>query len=315
MAKATKPLTDSDYIYWFEQAAWSLTQAVYLIQGFVPPKEKKTDAEIIDTFPIGKRLLYEINEYGSNWDDTPGSWLHNMSSDITDSWVAIMSAWLPTSLAAICNEEPDYNRFIGAFVCDEKLPLGNLVKYALRIGEKDIVDTSDDYQAVLLSAASRQNIADGDTEALERKIVSAREFVDKYPRNLHPIDEKCSKWADWVNNHSVLAVWLEKGGSDSLDEPDIAHTLARKVYADMLKIHNEYPEIYSNPAICGEGKVYKYLAKDNESSEYRINDDSRKVQDVAAKRGLGNLALRYGNPPVAVPFTKLMKAFREISGR
>ena len=313
--KPNKHLEDTDYIYWFERASWSLPQAIFLIQGFAPPSADWTDAQLIKAFPLAKRVLDEINEYGRSWKEDPGSWLHYLSNDITDSWVAIMSAWLPTSMAAIFDEEPDYNRFIGVMICDEKLALGDLVKYALRIGGKDVVGKADDYQAVLLSAASRLDIADGDTGALERKIVSAREFVDKYPRNRHPIDEQCSKWAEWIDDHPVLAAWVAQGGRDDQEEPDVAYSFARKIHADMLRNHNEFPDNFPHPDICGEGKVYRYLAKDNVSEEYWIDDDSRTVKDVAAKKNLGDLFIRYDHPAKAIPFRVLMKAFRSIKGR
>ena len=289
--KPNKHLEDTDYIYWFERATWSLPQAIFLIQGFAPPAADWTDAQLIKDFALAERVLDEINEYGRSWGEDPGSWLHYLSNDITDSWVAIMSTWLPTSMAAILDEEPDYNRFIGVFVCAEKLALGDLVKYALRI--KNVVEKADNYQAVLLSAASRLGIADGDTEVLERKIVSAREFVDKYPRNLHPIDDECSKWAEWIDDHPVLAAWVAQGGIDDQEEPDIAHSLARKIHADMLKKHDERPDVFPHPDVSGEGKVYRYLAKHNVSEEYWINDDSRTVKDVAAKKNLGDLFIRY----------------------
>ena len=315
MAIQNDHLDDPDYIHWFKQPIWSVSQVIFLIQGIAPPQEDWTNAQLIKAFPTAKRVLQEIKEYDPDWGKDPGSWLHYLSNDITDSWVAIMSSLLPTSLAAILDEEPDYNRFIGAIICDEKLALGDLVKYALRIGRKNFVAEADDYQAVLLSAASRLDVADGDTKALERKIVSVKKFVDKYPRNPQPIDDECSKWAEWIDDHPVLAAWVAQGGIEEQEEPDVAHSLARKIHADMLRIHNEFPDIHPHPNVSGEGRVYKYLVEDNESKEYAINDLSRLPKDVAAKKGIGNLFIRYGDPVDAVPFTTLMKAFRYITGR
>ena len=200
-------------------------------------------------------------------------------------------------------------------ICGEKLALGDLVKYALRIGGKDFVAEEDDYQAVLLSAASRLDIAHGDTGALERKIVSVKEFVDKYPRNLHPIDEQCIRWAEWIDQHVVLCAWVAQGEFQEQGESDIAHSLARKIHADMLKKHDKRPDVFPHPDVSGEGKVYRYLAEHNVSEDYKINDRSRIVADVAAKRRLGDLFVQYGEPADDVPFTKLMKAFRSVTGR
>ena len=96
-----------------------------------------------------------------------------------------------------------------------------------------------------------------------------------------------------------------------------AHIVALIIRNDMLKNHKEQPEIFPHPNGCGEGKVYKYLAQDNESDDYEINDEFRKVKDVAAKKGLGSLLVRYRHEDVAdaVPFTKLMKAFRSFKGQ
>ena len=206
MAIQNDHLDDPDYIHWFKQPIWSVSQVIFLIQGIAPPQEDWTNAQLIKAFPTAKRVLQEIKEYDPDWGKDPGSWLHYLSNDITDSWVAIMSSLLPTSLAAILDEEPDYNRFIGAIICDEKLALGDLVKYALRIGRKNFVAEADDYQAVLLSAASRLDVADGDTKALERKIVSVKKFVDKYPRNPQPIDDECSKCGP--SGLTIIRCWL-----------------------------------------------------------------------------------------------------------
>ena len=97
------------------------------------------------------------------------------------------------------------------------------------------------------------------------------------------------------------------------DSPE--HIVALQIRKDMLANHDDKPDHFPHPDICGEGKVYKYLALDNESSDYQISDDSRGVDNVAKKRGLGNLFVRYGDEANAVPFTKLMKAFQEFKGQ
>ena len=96
-----------------------------------------------------------------------------------------------------------------------------------------------------------------------------------------------------------------------------AHMVAGLIRNDMLQNHETQSDIFPHPDNCGEGKIYQYLANDNVSGEYQINDDSREVAEVAAKKNLGSLVVRYQNKDKsdAVPFTKLMKAFREIRGR
>ena len=96
-----------------------------------------------------------------------------------------------------------------------------------------------------------------------------------------------------------------------------AHIVARLIRNDMLQNHEDLSDIFPHPDNCGEGKIYQYLANDNESDEYKINDDSREVAEVAKKKNLRGLVVRYHHEDVTdpVPFTKLMKAFREITGR
>ena len=101
-------------------------------------------------------------------------------------------------------------------------------------------------------------------------------------------------------------------------QPDSpAHILALLIQNDMLKNHKEHPEIFPHPDNCGEGRIYRYLADDNVSGEYKINDDSREVAEVAKKKSLRGLVVRYHHEDVTdpVPFTKLMEAFKEIRGR
>ena len=83
MTNKQPKLTHSDYyIYWAKKEEWSLTEAVYLLHGFVPPGPELASDQLIEEFPDTKYLIENLPErILAKYLESPEDWSLRAISD------------------------------------------------------------------------------------------------------------------------------------------------------------------------------------------------------------------------------------------
>jgi len=232
-------LTDSAYIQWAKKKEWSLTQAVYLLHGLVPPPESEIAIDLlIKKFPRAKGLLQyypKLNKNEKSNQECPDTWVFlaamhyttdepcntdkHYSMDLPICWDAIFPKWIKGNGGYDFGRSPDYRRFIEVFTRDIRSPLGKLAEYVLNLGKDAMANPPDEYFAVL---------DDMDT---------ALGINAKKTRKLHE-----------PSNHPKLAAWLKTSGKDE-NEPGNRRTRSDAIktsmnaYLDECKTNNKIPEL------------------------------------------------------------------------
>ena len=89
-------LFDSDYICWAEKKEWSLTEAVFVLHGRVPPGSELNVDQLIEEFPDDEEILQKLPE---ELRKSPEDWAFQLMyagrMDVTGCWWLIYPQWIP----------------------------------------------------------------------------------------------------------------------------------------------------------------------------------------------------------------------------
>lgn len=239
-------LTDSEYIRWTEKQEWSLTQAVYLLQGFNPPKSNKTEKQLQRQFPDAENLLQRHKEWTEEvkkmeelskqspeaekqkmlqWGlsqlkeghpKCPEEWVGSASFDgldLTDSWKAIFPMSVQEPLSFIHDEKPDYRRFVEKFTRDASTRLGELAVFVLGLNKYEKANPSDKFNDLLEDMNTALKINTKEFDKLASTPVSPRQFMNECPQHYFSWDNQCLPWVDWLTGHPELADMLKDSSS------------------------------------------------------------------------------------------------------
>ena len=278
-------LTDSDFIQWMDIEKWSLTEAVYLLHGFVPPGSTFTSKRLLKEFPDAKKLLqYYPKPNQEESTARPEDWVFQARLDrmnVTVNWKAIFIQMIIDFFLNIHKSKPDYRRFIQVFVSDTKTSLKELAEYVLNLDETAMTDPPKEYFRVLQDMNTELGINAEDVGELPGKLVSPREFIKKCPRHyFNPASDgglmctrqsACLWWVDWPSKYPKLAAklkTLDKAKRKQQTEVDYVLTeylkatdynggmpglqrhLVSKIHAEFIPANNTY--IWTDP----EGTPY-----------------------------------------------------------
>ena len=212
----TKALTERECIDWSRRDEWTPTEAVFLLHGMRPSECELPHDKLRKQYQAAQLLLVLPSVYGNVWSNHPANWTRfayeKMRSDLISTWVAIFVSEIPESLASIFDEEPDYCRFIGAIAYGHKLPMQDLIRFALCIGHKTGVKRGRNFEDVLAAMVTRLEIDASSLGESQNVLVDAGTFVELYPRNLFPLDSRCEYWRNWTKNHQEITHWLAGKG-------------------------------------------------------------------------------------------------------
>ncbi len=223
----TKALTERECIDWSRRDEWTPTEAVFLLHGMRPSECELPHDKLRKQYQAAQLLLALPSVYGNVWSNHPANWTRfayeKMRSDLLSAWVAIFVNAIPESLASIFDEEPDYCRFIGAVAYGHKLPMRDLVRFALCIGDKTGVKRGRNLEDVLAAMVTRLEIDASSLGESQNVLVDAGKFVELYPKNLFPLDSRCEYWGNWTKSHQEISQWLagkdiSKPGPHSLEK-------------------------------------------------------------------------------------------------
>jgi len=214
MVKSAVHLSDSDYIYWAKKNEWSLTQAVYLLYGFLPPESDFPDQEEL--------LEHQRQQKSKERTHRPEEWVILAISDghiVNDCWKLIYPQWIPDKIGITLGKELNYPRFIEVLGTNTDIPLGQLVSFTLDLCDKEMVKPPKEFDYLLQDMKKMLGIKANNSEELNKWLVSPRQFMEKCSETKFVINEKCLYWYKLLNSNPDIADWLEVPSNEKEERP------------------------------------------------------------------------------------------------
>jgi len=208
-------LFDSDYISWAEKEKWTLTEAVFVLHGRVPPGSELEIDQLIEEFPD------EIEEFPDEgvlrnlpkpWQEglrkSPEDWAFQLMyagrMSVTGCWWLIYPQWIPDDFGITRGKKVNYRRFFKVLGPDTDTPLGELVSVALNLGDKKMVNPPREFYYLLDDMAQKLDIKANYHEELRGWLVSPRQFAGECPETKFVFE--------LLNSNPNLAAWLKAPG-------------------------------------------------------------------------------------------------------
>ncbi len=241
-------LTHSDYyIYWAKKEEWSLTEAVYLLHGFVPPGPELAIDQLIKVFPDIKRLVEnlperklakylespedwalraisdenladskKLNEYRTEkklkkFTPPPKEWVIRALYDgmaVTDCWKLIYPKWIPHDVNITFGKILDWPRFIKVLGTNTKTSLKELVRFALNLYDKKMAVSPRAFDHLLDDMATRLNIKTNSREELREWRVRPKQFMERCLEDNFAYDSECQHWYNLLLKHPKIAKFI-----------------------------------------------------------------------------------------------------------
>jgi len=212
-------LTDTAYAQWMEEEEWSLTQAVYLLHGFVPPATEIAIDQLIKEFPDAEGLLQHYPNLLKKKDkkkECPDTWVFLAATlydmDVPICWDAIFPQWIKGNGGYHFGKSPDYRCFVQVYVSDTATPLGELAEYVLNLGEKAMINPPAEFYDILKYMNTALEMNAKEISELPGRFVSPRKFIAKCPGRYFNSNNQCRRWVNWPSKHPKLAAKLEASG-------------------------------------------------------------------------------------------------------
>lgn len=213
MTNKQNQLTDLTYIQWVEKEEWSLTQAVYLLHGLVPPDSTVTNSVLVKEFPDAEKMFQNLPKSNQElFRECPENWALLAMADnmeVTDCWMAIFPQCIKDDFEYICGKIPDYRRFIQLFVSDTATRLGKLAEYVLNMGGNAVANPPMQFNNILEDMNTALGINTKEFDKLANTLVSPQQFMNECPHHYFSRESQCLQWVNWRNNHPELAASLE----------------------------------------------------------------------------------------------------------
>ncbi len=200
----SRQLSDSDYIYWAKKDEWSLTQAVCLLYGFLPPESDFPDPEEL--------IEYQEQQKSKERTHCPEEWVILAISDghiVNDCWKLIYPHWIPDDIGVTLGKKLNYPRYIEVLGTNTSIALEQLVSFALNLSDEKMTSPPKEFGYLLEDMKKRLSIKTNNPEELRKRMVSPRQFMDKCPKSKFAINRKCLHWYELLNSNPDIADWLE----------------------------------------------------------------------------------------------------------
>jgi hypothetical protein len=277
-------LTNEQCIEWAKREQWTITEAVFLLQGLLPPTNEMNAGQLIDKVLTSGWLLDPYDPFvpAEPEVERPVYWVGDAQRSnfkVTASWKAIFPLAGPGNLGALLDREPDYREFIKVFIRDTPTFFDELAGYVLNTN--DPVKSSDEYKKLLRDMS--QAFGSADTDKLANELISPRIFFEYCDANYFSMDSQCISpvnWLNWVEENPQLARWIQKKSQPKQVRKDFLDVI-------VLDYYEKFPQATSFQEFIEHNESGVQFNSD--SGKYHAYDNKGELQSWTKRAITGRL--------------------------
>lgn len=213
MTNKQNKLTDSDYIYWAKKENWLLTEAVYLLHGFVPPEPELTIDQLIEAFSDTEKLIKQFTPPPREWvmlalSAEAFADSEKLNEYVTDCWKLIYPRWIPHDVNITFGKILDWPRFIEVLGTNTDTSLEKLVRFALNLYDKKMAVSLTEFDQLLDDMATKLSIETNSREELREWRVRPKQFMERCLEDNFAYDSECQHWYNLLLKHPKIAKFI-----------------------------------------------------------------------------------------------------------